>query len=181
MTLEELIKLIQNLRRGDDLEISKELFFNEVEKNAEMWCEKLSLRWLISVIDTFADHGTTIERSNALIVSTFANMVKIADTSLLLTRPDNSMLPRLLKDVVFLYDEINSLRIAKDDMPNVLFYRISEVMKKTPVIELYFEEIKKRFRMHSAMLLITQYYRNFWEKIFFEDRRHFKMSKNVDR
>ena len=78
-------------------------------------------------------------------------------------------------------NQINSLRIAKDDMPNILFYRISEVMKKTPVIELYFEEIKKRFRMHSAMLLITRYYRNFWEKIFFEDRRHFKMSKNVDR
>lgn len=181
MIKDELIKLIQNLRRGDELEKSKKLFFKEVEINAEKWCNELTLRWLISVIDTYADHGTEIEKSNALIVSTFANLIKIGDTSLLLTRPDDSMLPRLMKDVVFLYDEINSLRIAKDDMPNVLFHRISDVMKQTPAIELYFEEIKSRFRENSKMLKISQYNPQFWDKIFFEDRRHFKMSQNVDR
>jgi hypothetical protein len=180
MTKERLIKLIQNLRRGDDLKKSKILFFSEVERNAEKWCKELTLRWLISIIDTYADHGNDIERSNALIVSTFANMIKIADTSLLLTRPDNSKLERLLQDVVYLYDEVNSLKITWDDMPNILFYRISEVMQKTPVIEIYFEEIKKRFRINSNMLKITQHYPKFWDKIFFEGRRHFKLKSNAD-
>jgi hypothetical protein len=180
MTKDELIKLIQNLRRGDQLEQSKELFFKEVENNSAKWCNELTLRWLISIIDTYADHGTDIERSNALIVSTFANLIKIADTSLLLTHPDSSRLPRLLQDVIYLYDEVNSLKITKDDMPNNLFYRISEVMRSTPAIEFYFEEIKKRLKKHSEMLKITQHNPKFWDKIFFEDRRHFKMSQNVD-
>lgn len=174
MNLENLKQLIVNLRRGDDVENSKDLFFTEIKKNAHIWAGNLDLRWLISVVDTYADHGTKIERSNALIVSTFANMLKISDTRLLLTAKDETLLPRLKQDVVYMYDGMNSLKITWDDMPNILWYRIDEVMNDTPEIQLFFEEIKLRFRNHSKTLQISKYYPAFWEKIFFEGRRNWR-------
>ena len=174
MKQDTLILLIQNLRRGDDMERSKALFFREMSKNTSKWCNELSLRWLISVIDTYADHGTELEQSNAMIVSTFANLIKIADTKLLLTKYDYEMLPRLKENVVRMYDDLNSLMIQGDDMPNNLWFRIDEKLEKTPEIKLFFEEIKERFRKLSPMLTISRYSPHFWEKRYFQGRRNFK-------
>ena len=174
MKQDTLILLIQNLRRGDDMERSKELFFREMSTKGSKWCKELSLRWLISVIDTYADHGTELEQSNAMIVSTFANLIKIADTKLLLTKYDYEMLPRLKENVVRMYDDLNSLMIQGDDMPNNLWFRIDEKLEKTPEIKLFFEEIKERFRKLSPMLTISRYSPHFWEKRYFQGRRNFK-------
>lgn len=130
--------------------------------------------WLVSVVDTFIDHGTETEKRNAAIISTYFNLVKIADTSKLLTKPDKSMLPRLLEDVVFMHDEANSLKISSDDMPNVLFYRLDGLMKPTPHLRQIFETIKIRLAKHSQTMQVAQYHKGFYDKIFFENRKNFK-------
>ena len=176
MTADELKQLIKNLRRGDDMEESRLRFFNEINTNTAAWCSNLSLRWLISVADTYIDHGTPIEARNAIIISVYFNIIKIADTARLLTTPNCDMLPRLLEDVVFMYDEVNSLRITQDDMPNNLFFRIDELLKITPPLQLLFEEVKKRLDQHSQTLKITEYNKDFYKKEFFANRRNFKQT-----
>ncbi|MDH5524513.1 MAG: hypothetical protein OEY01_11055 [Desulfobulbaceae bacterium] len=174
MNTNNLQQLIQNLRRGDHLAVSKTEFFNEMNVNMPYWCNTLSLRWLVSVADTYIDHGTPTEARNAMVISTYFNMVKIADTSRLLSNPCRDMLPRLLDDVVFMYDEVNSLKITTDDMPNILFYRINELMQPTPALQMLFEEIKRRLAHHSQTMQIAGYHKGFYNKIFFEGRRNYK-------
>lgn len=173
MNTENLKQLIRNLRRGVDLEASKQAFFTEMEQNYTYWCDNLSLRWLISVADTYIDHGNPTESRNAMVISTYFNMVKIADTAMLLTQPNSYMLPRLLDDVVFMYDEVNSLKITSDDMPNILFFRIDRLMQATPVLNAFFEAIKTRLAKHSRTLKIADYHKGFYNKIFFEGRKSF--------
>lgn len=177
MDKERLIKLIQNLRRGEDVFKSKIIFFREIKLNSDKWLKTLDLRWLISIVDTFADHGTPIEKSNAMIISTFANLIKIADTAIQLTRPDETKLQRLLEDVVYLYDGMNSTKIIRDDMLGVLWFRISDVMEKTPILGRFFEEIKERFKKNSQILKISQYDPQFWEPDFFSKRKNFRNYK----
>lgn len=178
MNTDNIKQLIQNLRRGDDIEKSRTQFFDEIKTNTGHWCQTLSLRWLVSVVDTYADHGSAIEQSNAMIVSTFFNLVKMADTAKLLTMPSTHMLLLLQNDVVALYDEVNSLKITDDDMPNILFFRIDKKLQRTPVIHAFFNEIKKRLAQHSPTLTtLSQYHKGFYNLIFFEGRRHFLQPK----
>jgi hypothetical protein len=177
----ELITLtIKNLRRGDDLENSKELFFELIKANINEICKDFDLRWLISVVDTYADHGTELEKSNAMIISTYANMIKIADTAHFLVSTNNGRRVvkhkevKLLQGVVYMYDGINSLQIKTDDMPNILFYRIDDRLKHTPELWCLFEEIKKRFAQHSPVMQIANYHKGFYDKLFFEDRKTFR-------
>lgn len=174
MNTENVKQLIKNLRRGDDLQQSKQQFFAEMRTNFRYWSQTLTLRWLVSVIDSFIDHGTETERRNAAIVSTYFNLVKIADTRLLLTVDNAILLPRLQQDVMFMYDEVNSLKITSDDMPNILFYRLNELLQTTPHINCLFEEIKKRLAHHSPTMQVAQYHKGFYDKVFFENRKHFK-------
>ena len=171
MNSDNLKQLIKNLRRGDNLQESKAIFFEEIGKNYNYWCKKLTLRWLISVADTYIDHGTPTEQRNAMVISTYFNLVKIADTAMLLKQPNSYMLPRLLEDVVFMYDEVNSLKITSDDMPNILFYRIDRLMAETPHLQQLFEEVKLRLATHSTTLRIASYHKGFYDKIFFEGRK----------
>jgi hypothetical protein len=173
MNTENLKQLIRNLRRGDNLEESKREFFAEMENNISYWCSKLTLRWLVSLVDTYADHGTPAEQPRAMMVSIYFNMVKIADTSRLLTSPNRNLLPRLLDDVVFMYDEVNSLKITSDDMPNILFWRINNQLKTSPVLLALFEAIKLKLAANSQTMQIANYHKGFYEQIFFECRRHF--------
>ena len=180
MNIERLKQLIKNLRRGDNLEESKKQFFAELRDQEKMkyWCETLSLRWLVSVADTFIDHGTPTEARNAMMISIYFNLVKIADTSRLLTTPDRALLPRLLEDVVFMYDEVNSFKITDGDMTNALFFRIDKLMQPTPILNLLFDEVKKRLAKHSGTMQIADYHNDFYKKSFFENRKTFLITNN---
>lgn len=48
-----LEKLIQNLRRGNEIENSKKEFFNMVETQIDDLLKTLSLRWKISIVDIY--------------------------------------------------------------------------------------------------------------------------------
>lgn len=173
MNSNNIKQLIQNLRRGDNLEESKREFFTEIENNVSHWCQTLTLRWLVSIVDTYIDHGTPAEQPRAMMISVYFNMVKIADSSRLLTTPNRDLLPRMLDDVVFMYDEVNSLKITSDDMPNILFWRINNQLKTSPALLALFEAIKWKLAVNSQTMQIANYHKGFYKQIFFEGRRHF--------
>jgi len=70
---------IKQLRNRRDVEVHWPAFQVLVAENTASVLA-LSSRWLISVCDTFADYGTPVERRNALLLSMFVNMIRVADT-----------------------------------------------------------------------------------------------------
>jgi len=177
MSEKNLIKLIKNLRRGKNIEKSKKLFFTELQNNYAKWCKELSLRWLISIVDTYIDHGMVIYRNNAAIISTFANIIKISDTAMLLHKRDDTLLSDLKNDVTYLYDGVYSFKITDGDMINNLFYRLDVILSETPELWAIFEEIIHRLAKYSHTLQIAEYHKHFYEKTFFEGRKSFNISK----
>lgn len=176
MKVDELIRLIQNLRRGDDLEASKQAFFAEFSTPEQVreWCSALSLRWLISVVDTFIDHGTTAERPRAMVISVYFNMVKMADTVNYL-RPEEN-LRRLANTMQLLYEDVGTVVLASDDMPNILFYRVADILHTTPHLHRIFEEIQHRLALNSpTMRAFSSYRTDFYTPAFYSGRRNFRM------
>ena len=74
----ELAKTIVLIRRETDLAENVEHLFEILNYDIQFLCESLSTRWLVSVCDTIADHGNQQERSAAMCISTFVNLVKLA-------------------------------------------------------------------------------------------------------
>lgn len=167
-------KLIQNLRRGDEMEYSYEVFknfVNHIIQSQEI--KEISLRDLISIIDTFADHGNDIEKSSALTVSVFFNTLKISDTflkhsaRLINTQPQSN-------GVFHLYDGVNSLRLAYDDMPSVLFFRIEKELLKSTFVYPIWKEVLIRLKLQSKTLQLASLQNPlFFEPQFFPGRKNF--------
>lgn len=176
MMYNQIKKLIQNLRRGDDMENSLPAFLFIVENDIENICKTFTLRWLISVNDTYIDHGNDMEKRNAMAISIYANLIKMADTvfEYHVKKPIPERMEYMKTNVVHMYDKINSVMMATDDMPNILFYRFDELLQSTPVLHKLFEEIKQRFARQSYMMQLAKHHKGFYDKIFFEDRKNFK-------
>ncbi len=65
---------IKSLRQGKE----DWLRFKETINESDL--SKISLRWLKSTADSYADHGTKEERLGGLIISMFSTCFKIADS-----------------------------------------------------------------------------------------------------
>lgn len=72
--------LIIKLRRAIDVEAAYPAFVHLWRHERAFLLENLDSRWLVSALDTFADHGTVCERMGALGILSFMNMLKLAQT-----------------------------------------------------------------------------------------------------
>jgi hypothetical protein len=170
---EKILQLIKNLRRGDDLEDSKKLFFWIITNNIDRIVIKFDLRDLISIVDTYADHGNELQKAQAMIISSFFNCIKISDTFLQYsditphTQPESN-------GVFHLYNGVNSLRLEYDDMPSVLFFRIRTVLKSDDVLSIIWTEILRRLSMCSnTLFLASEKNPYFFTPQFFPGRKNF--------
>jgi hypothetical protein len=171
---EKILQLIKNLRRGDDLEASKEEFFMIITEKIAYMLEEFSLRDLISIVDTYADHGTDLQKAQAMMISSFFNCIKISDTFLQYIKSTESYERPSSNGVFHLYDGVNSLRIQYDDMPSVLFYRILRSLRNAPVLYILWNEILHRLRTNSKTLLLASCDNEyFFTPQFFPGRKNF--------
>jgi hypothetical protein len=77
----ELIELVVRLRRFDGVPDRWPRFRELVETELSRFLfTEARERWLISVVDTYADYGQPVEKRNALLISTFFNMMKFTES-----------------------------------------------------------------------------------------------------
>jgi hypothetical protein len=130
-------KLIVALRRQQNTEANWTLFKNFIENNINIICKEFDTRWLVSIADTYIDHGNAIEKRNAMYISLIANFEKIWATKLLMFDIElNSLKLKRLKQnaIVPLWDGMYSFNINRGDMVNNLFDRLTGIMKETPCL-----------------------------------------------
>lgn len=144
--LKELLTYIISARRGVDVGAE---FVSLVEQNLDTVLT-LNSRWLISVIDTYADQGTEIERSNATTVSLQFNQIKLCDTFLDLvmdTRINGNKLNNY--NTKPLWDGMWGFNVRKGDMVGNLISRIDKNLSTTPTIHKIWRVLMQRCEQHT--------------------------------
>jgi hypothetical protein len=102
-------------------------------------------RWLVSITDTYADVGRTpVERSNAILISTVVNHIKLMDTYKNIVvnpalKPDAATTAS--KDA---WDGIRTFALKHGDMVENLYTRIDRVQEHTPILYKIWKEVLYR-------------------------------------
>lgn len=174
--MDRYIALIRNLRRGDDIESSRKEFLDWFRYHVKDY-SKINLRWLISISDTIIDHGNEDEKPRAMMISIFANMVKLSDTNLMNYEYKGSHLTDYIEE---LYDGLNSFRLPDGDMMNNMFYRIDKILSPTPQLRMLFMEIRNRMATGSETLtMMSKHHNDMFSESFFKGRRSFECAGNT--
>ena len=164
--------LIASLRQGKDVDSHWPEFKSTVEKNISDVCKEFDTRWLVSVADTYADHGNEIESRNALYISLIADFEKLWGTYLLMH--DVTLNPEKLEllkknKVIPLWDGMYSFNINHGDMTNNLFMRIDALLKETPELHQIFNMVISRIVNADGVLgNLNQYH----QRLFEPDRKY---------
>lgn len=158
--LDYLRELIIELRNHRDVEDNFPVFRSLVEESGFLILETWDLRWLISICDTYADYGTPVERRNALLVSLFVNLFRIADTYLITQNctDDHEMINILSQQQIplsLLNNEANgvmTLSLAKQDTCLNLAKRLDAVLEETPFFHAVYRKAVELFLKESPLL-----------------------------
>ena len=165
--LREVKSLIVNLRRQKDTDVHWSRFTSLLRNNLDQICRYFDTRWLVSIADTIIDHGTPIERRNAMYISIVANFEKLWATNLLMY--DIHLNLEKLKElknnrIIPLWDGMYSFNINRGDMTNNLFGRIYILLDETPDIRKIFDTILERIKSNDTVLSnLESYHKRLFE------------------
>ena len=150
----DLIREIIYLRRRIDSAEHMERFRTLLRDGGEHLLRPLSSRWLVSVADTFADHGVNPERGNAMMIVILANMTRLAETERRCLR-DASVDPVRQEACVLpgpLWDGLVGYAIKHGDMPINMWTRIRAILAETPTLAFIFETVLERLVANDTLL-----------------------------
>src|SRR5262249_1730520 len=112
-------------------------------------------RWIVSALDTFVDHGEPAERANAMMIVTFANVLKLADTEYVLCDEpayDAERLGGNVKNYPCLWDGGKVLHLPDAVTFANMVNRMRKTLLPTPLFRLMFESLLNRARSHETLL-----------------------------
>jgi len=171
--LSQLLPLTIYLRRGVRPEASFKCLKQLVEGNLNLALSQLNTRWLISVCDSYADHGDNVESRNALLISSFLNWERLAETYLRWSDPGLQSLkvdhPVPLQNEP-LWDGLITVHLRRGDTVNNLLIRYARVLRPTPVLLAIWRELLSRIRANNTLLAALE---NAHEHLFDESLNYF--------
>ena len=141
VTLSPIVKEIRLLRNGrGSFDVFKTLMPGAIEH--------CNTRWLISCVDTYFDHGTDVEQSNAGMIISIMNMLRLAGT----VRCD----PAVLKRGRPLFDGVMCIQnVAHEDTFANYRVRLERCLQRTP--ELHDLYLRIRNNILKSENIITKY------------------------
>ena len=165
--LPEVIDLITDLRKGRESVANWLELKRLVENNTAQVCREADTRWLVSILDTYADFGDEVEKRNALLVVQIANFEKLWATNLLMydVNENKEKLKELRRNkVIPLWDGMYSFNINHGDMTGNFFGRLESMLEGSPVILEIYRTIIERLK-GSGMTLdhLDKYHRRLFE------------------
>jgi len=149
-----LTPLIADLRNRRNPETTFSTFQTLMDAHADDLLASVSLRWLVSMCDTYADYGTPIERRNALLVSLFVNLIRVSDTLRKAERREEipAMIEVLKTTQLPLYDGLKTLSLAKQDTCLNLAKRLIRVLQETPFFLAVYQKAVRESLAHDSLL-----------------------------
>ena len=142
----QIAALVKELRNSRDVAVNWQAFELLVRGNEDRIVAELSMRWLRSVCDSFADFGNPLERRDALAISVFINMVRFAETVGYLRGP---ILPGRLAEAkskrLPLYEELWTFHIDKQDVYLNVAKRMARQLAGTGLMEKIWREVLRRY------------------------------------
>lgn len=140
-----LYHLIVCLRRNIDWENDSKAFHEYMNEHHLDIINSFTTRWLVSITDTYADVGRTpVERSNAILISTVVNHIKLMDTYKCLVVDGNLKADAIEHKSKDLWDGIRSFAVKHGDMVENLYTRIDRVQEHTPILYKIWKEVLHR-------------------------------------
>lgn len=146
----EIIAGIVKCRRGYEMEESWPAFKNNVEKNIERIVENWNSRWMLSIVDTYADYGTQLEQATSTLISAFFNNMRMMDSYLMLLdkKEFNDELWHNIKQEP-LWDGFLTFNLRYGDTMINLYKRMQRTIDRTPLLKSIFEELLQRAVEHT--------------------------------
>ena len=163
-----LAQLIIDIRREPDrakLACQVELFFEVTQRYTEPLLDNLSSRWIVSVLNTYADHANAGQgKDAALIVTTFMDMLKLADSAWLLGQPPAQDVARYQQDWPHhLGDGMTSYHMQHGNLVANLLARIDKTVLRHEVIHYAWRTLLKRLPHHDNLLTrLAKFNEKFW-------------------
>jgi hypothetical protein len=151
----EVIREIIYLRRRIDPNEHLARFRSLLCDGGEDLLGSFSTRWLVSIADTFADHGSDSERANAMMVVILANVTKLAETERLILKDitvDFQQQEKYVTPGAPLWDGMTSYALKQGDMPGNMWTRVRALMSETPTLSFIFETILSRMVANDTLI-----------------------------
>lgn len=171
------IKMIK-LRRNYS-EFDWEWFKSFTEEHIDFILQNFNLRWLLSIVDTYADCGNETERCLAMLVDSFFTFEKLRYTEMCIYDFNEKKEKNTYRS--FFKNSLNSVILDQgDDTINNYFSRILRLLRKNTVLEKIFKkymEYALSENSHFSVLqqhygYITYVYRNYLEKGYDENENN---------
>ncbi len=151
-------ELIVRIRRGVALEIDRTRLLALVQhpESADFLARTLSLRWLVSLLDTLADHAPLAQAAGALALSTLVNVVKLAETGRLIMAAPAHDAERVAALAAAhptpLFGGLNAFRLESGDMVRNLFARFDTLLADEPFLYAAFARVREELRRAPNLL-----------------------------
>jgi len=150
---ESITGLIKELRNSRDIERNWAKLSGIVELQQDRIISEFSMRWLCSICDTYADFAPEPARHDALKISMFINMVRLAETAKFIRGPiSTELLAQTQNDLRPLYDELNTFSIDRQDVFLNLSKRMARQLREDSLMWKIWREVLARFKRHSSVI-----------------------------
>jgi polysaccharide pyruvyl transferase WcaK-like protein len=151
----QLQALTLYLRRGVHTEATFRCLRQLVEGNLDLVLDQLNARWLVSICDSYADHGDPVTARNAALISTFLTWERLAATHARWadpTRTTNTVSAPVPERNVPLWDGLVTVHLARGDTTCNLLARSARLLAATPHLLRIWRELLARIRRHDSVL-----------------------------
>lgn len=137
---------IVTIRRTSGRGPGLHLFHRITKEHGKSVSKELNARWLVSVCDTFADHGeNSTQRAIAMSGTILVNSVKLFETELKVFYPPRPWPPSTrFRDSPSLFDGLTPFWLEGGDMVTNLFARLEKICELDPVAGQFTKEALQR-------------------------------------
>lgn len=151
--------VIADLRNARNEEHAWPKLRSLVEPDPAKLVDRLSIRWLVSVCDTYADFAEPPRCCHALAISVFVNMLRLAETCRY-TRPaiDPDRWERTRTRILPLYDGLTTFAIDRQDTFLNLSRRLHRQLRNDALMLAIWTGILERLRLSDNA--ITEFARD---------------------
>lgn len=141
------------MRRAPDTDNAISLFHQITEGYANQLASEMKMRWLVSVCDSFADHGQTqAQRAMGIAGSLLANTLKLSETERCLYDVPRPWPPRRRWGKGGpLFDGMISYWVEKGEMIDQMSARLAAVCEGDPQAGPFTREILRRAHRHNTV------------------------------
>lgn len=139
--VKKVISAIVHIRRGIDPQHHVIQFHIQLKGDYKKLFSQLDTRWLVSIADTCADTMQYGGATEAIIISTYANVIKLGETYRLYSNSQYQKPNRWEPHI--LWDGVSNFNVYGGDMPTNLYRRINASISN-PMLKALFAEVKSR-------------------------------------